>query len=148
MEETGQVVSRNPRRAQEALARYLVEAREGDRDTALFGLIELDHSVLPLLEAAYRSEPKGPVRALLVEASWQHRQQSVAPFLFEALNDADNETWRQALDGLVALASPTILDGLESALRVEADASRRQWFAEALDQIRQAITQPDDDAQE
>ncbi|HET6324970.1 MAG TPA: HEAT repeat domain-containing protein [Planctomycetaceae bacterium] len=138
----------NPSRVQEAFAHYLVEARGGDRDTALFGLIELDHSVLPLLQAAYHSEPEGTIRALLVEAIWQHRPQSVAPFLFEALKDADNETWMQALDGLVALASPTTRDGLECALRVEADARRREWFAEALDQIRQAIRLPDHDAQE
>ncbi|HEV8000733.1 MAG TPA: HEAT repeat domain-containing protein [Planctomycetaceae bacterium] len=141
-------MSLNPSRAQEALENYLVGARGGDRDTALFGLIELDHSVLPLLQAAYRSEPEASIRALLVEAIWQHRQQSVVPFLFEALKDADDETWMQALDGLVALASPTTRDGLESALGVEADARRREWFTEALDQIRQAITQPDHDAQE
>jgi hypothetical protein len=136
-------VSQNPSRVQEVIAHYLAGARGGDRDTALFSLIELDHSVLPLLQAAYRSEPEASIRALLVEAIWQHRQQSVVPFLFEALKGADDETWMQALDGLVALASPTTQDGLESALRAEADARRREWFTEALDQIRQAITQPD-----
>jgi hypothetical protein len=127
-------------RLEEAINHYLQKARSGDLGDALFGLIELDHTVLPLLEAAYRSERKSPIRALLVEAVWQHRQPSVVPFLFEALNDSDEETWQQALDGLVALASPETKDGLERMIRLEGHAKRREWFEEALGQIIDAIS--------
>jgi hypothetical protein len=148
VEEAGQIVTRRAIGSlQDAVGYYLERARSGDdRGGAFFGLIELNQAVLPFLEAAYRSERDGAIRALLVEVIWQHRQHTVVPFLFEALKDSDEETWMQALDGLVALASPDVRDGLESAIRLAAHEKQREWFQEALDQIQQALAQVDSDA--
>jgi hypothetical protein len=97
------------------------------------------------LQEACRSEKDGSVRDLLVQAVWQHRQQSSVPFLFEALQDSDEAVWMQALDGLVALASAATRDGLENAIRLESDARRHEWFQEALEQIKQAISVASDE---
>ncbi|HEV3298165.1 MAG TPA: HEAT repeat domain-containing protein [Planctomycetaceae bacterium] len=131
---------RDEKRDQEAVDYYLRKARSGDFDSAFFGLIECDHAVLPTLEVAYRSESDWAVRELLVEVIWQHRQQSLVPFLFEALQDPNEAVWMQALDGLVALASRAAKEGLEKAMSTEEQAKRREWMKEALDQIEQAIT--------
>src|SRR5262245_43265713 len=67
------------------VADYLSRYRRGDREAAFFGLLETDHAILPELVAAFRSESDSRVRAFLVEVIWLHRQQSVIPFLGEAL---------------------------------------------------------------
>ena len=114
----------------DCLGRY----RQGDREGAFFGLVETDHAVLPDLMAAFRTESDSRVRAFLVEVIWQHRQQSVIQFLGEALHDSEPVVWRQALDGLVTLASPAALEVLRSARQSGTDEFR-SWLAEAEKQI-------------
>jgi len=94
---------------------FLQRFREGHRADAFFGLLEMDHDVLPELMAAFRAERDAQVRAFIVEVIWRHRQQSVTPLLGEALRDSEPTVWRQALDGLVSLASPAALEVLRAA---------------------------------
>jgi hypothetical protein len=140
-------MSRKPeeRRNQETADYYLLKSQSGDLGSAFFGLIDCEHAVLPQLQDAYRSEKDWSVRDLLVEAVWQHRQQSSVPFLFEALQDGHEAVWMQALDGLVALASAATRDGLANAIRLEPDPKRREWFQEAVDQINLAISVASDE---
>ncbi len=79
------------------------------------GLLGMDHDALPELMGAFRAELDVQVRSFIVEVVWQHRQQSTTPFLGEALRDSEPVVWREALDGLVSLASPAALEVLRSA---------------------------------
>jgi len=116
---------------------YISEARNGDFDAAYHGLIELPNDLLPDLEDAYRSEADPVIRALIVEAVWQHRLPSSVDFLAIALEDPHPEVWKEALDGLVTLASPESRKVLELAKSRMAghDATFRAWVTEAIDQV-------------
>jgi HEAT repeat protein len=124
------------------IADLLHRFRKGCREEAFFGLLEMGHDVLPELMAAFRAERDAQVRAFIVEVVWQHRQQSVIPFLGEALRDPEPAVWRQALDGLVTLASPAALEVLRSARTRQFPNSRdtdefRRWLEEAIAQAEE-----------
>jgi hypothetical protein len=91
------------------------------------------------MRMAYSRENDIVVRAMIVEAIWQHRQQSVISFLADALRDPAPMVWKQALDGLVALASPEVMTVLRSAANREIEAERRAWIEEAIEQTTEAI---------
>ncbi len=123
---------------------YLQRFREGDRDGAFFGLLEMDHEALPMLMAFYRAEPDRDIREFLVEVIWRHRQLSTIFFLGEALWDAESAVWKQALDGLVTLASLPTLDVLRAARKrqfprqQDADEFGR-WIDEAFEQVESQL---------
>ncbi len=121
---------------------YLSEARNGDFDNAYHGLIELPIELLPELEEAYRREADPEIRVLIVEAVWQHRQPASVDFLAFALDDPHPDVWKQALDGLVTLASPDSSKTLALAKSglAEEDAILRAWIEEAIDQIDERST--------
>jgi len=121
---------------------YLSEARNGDFDAAYHSLIELPNDLLPDLEEAYRGEADPGIRALIVEAVWQHRLSTSVDFLAVALADPHPEVWKQAVDGLVTLASPEsrkVLDLAKSRVAGH-DAPFRDWIEEAIDQIGESTT--------
>jgi HEAT repeat protein len=118
---------------------YIERARSGDHEGAFHGLRELDLDALPALQEAYRYEDDPIVRSLVVEAIWQHRQPSVIGFLVDVLGDPMPVVWKQALDGLVTLASPESMTLLKSAADRESDAERRAWIEEAIEQSADAI---------
>ena len=118
---------------------YLERFRQGVRENAFLGLTEMDHDELPELIGEFNKERNSRTRAFLIEVIWQHRQQSVIPFLAEVLHDPEPEVWKEALDGLVALASPPALDALHSARTREFPRQRdtqefRRWIEEAIEQ--------------
>ena len=126
------------------ITEYLQRFRKGDRDGAFHGLLEMEHGILPELMAAFRSERDSRVREFLVEIIWQHRQASAIPFLKEALHDDAAAVWKQALDGLVALASTQALDVLRDARTRQFPAERateefRRWLDEAIEQAESEI---------
>ncbi len=123
------------------VAEYLQRYREGHRDEAFFGLLETGQDILPELISAFRTESASRVRAFLVEVIWQHRQQSVIPFLGQALRDSESVVWREALDGLVTLASPAALEVLRSAHH-SATGECRSWIAEAIEQVQEQMQRP------
>lgn len=90
-------------------------ANTGHREAAFHCLFELGERAIPRLAAAYRSEAEPAVRNLLVEVIWQLRSPTSIELLGEALQDPAPEVWKQALDGLVTLASPESLRILEAA---------------------------------
>lgn len=128
----------------EAVTYYLELARSGFRDEAFHGLRELSHDALPVMQSAYHNEHDPNIRELLVEAIWQHRQSSVIDFLLDALRHPDARVWKQALDGLVALASPAAIQALRSVWDRETDSERRAWFEEAIDQAGEEIERQSD----
>jgi len=121
------------------ITEYLDRFRQGDSDAAFFGLLEMEHEILPELMAAYRNEPTPRVRAFLVEVIWQHRQPLAIPFLGEALHDVESVVWKEAFNGLITLASPAALDVLRLArarhLTRQRDTDEfRSWLEEAIEQ--------------
>jgi HEAT repeat protein len=91
------------------------------------------------MQMAYTCEDDPVVRSMIVEAIWQHRQPSVVTFLADVLRDPTPMVWRQALDGLVTLASPESIRVLRSAADGEIEAGRRAWIEEAIEQATDAI---------
>jgi hypothetical protein len=123
----------------EAVQKCLRAYKAGNRDGALQGLLGLDHKVLPALITAFKQEKNVEAKAFLVNAIWQHRQQSVIPFLAEASCDPEALVWRQALDGLVALASRSALAAMRAAR--ERDFSSPQQAEEFRHRLEEAIAQ-------
>jgi hypothetical protein len=121
---------------------YLNMAKNGDSDVAYHGLIELPSNLPSDLEDAYRGEADPLVRALIVKAVWQHRLPISVGILAVALEDPHPDVWKEALDGLVTLASPESRKVLESAkhrLRGQ-DEVLLAWIDEAIDQMNESIT--------
>jgi hypothetical protein len=113
--------------------------RQGqDRYGAREALIETDHAILPELIETFRAESDTDVREFLVEIIWQHRQPSIISFLGETLGDSEPRVWQQAIDGLVALASPAALEVLRKA-RVVATGEFRSWLDEAIEQVEELL---------
>jgi HEAT repeat protein len=116
---------------------YLDWARSGNREAALTGLIELGEEAIPRLVGAYRAEADPVIRTLIVEGVWRIRSRASIEFLGEALEDPAPEVWKQALDGLVTLASPQSLRILEAAresVRVPDDGFHA-WVEGAIEDL-------------
>jgi hypothetical protein len=114
--------------------------RGGEEEAAFFALLEIPGDVLPALIDAFRIETDAAIRALLVRAAWDRRDHSALPFLGEALSELQEQVWQQALDGLVAFASPESLEILRRARHRDcaddAAAKRfRLWLEEAIQQV-------------
>lgn len=114
--------------------------RAGDEEAAFFTLIELDGDVLPALMEVFRQEQEAYVRAFLVKAAWERRDEAVIPFLGAVLNGAEEASWQQALDGLVAFASTqslAILNAARAREFAEDSLTRRfrLWLDEAIQQV-------------
>jgi HEAT repeat protein len=112
-------------------------AKTGHREAAFHCLFDLGERAIPRLAEAYRAEREPAVRNLLVEVVWQLRSPSSIEFLGEALQDPNPEVWKQALDGLVTLASPESLRILESArdrLGVDLD-DFQSWVEGAIEDV-------------
>jgi len=123
----------------EKIRTYLEDFKKDDSQNAFCALTNLPHDVLPELIATFKKEQEKRVRVFLVETIWQHRQQSVIPFLAEVLHDPDPDVWKEALDGLVTLASPQAVEAHRSAkqrqFKDDKDAQEfREWIDEAIEQ--------------
>ena len=125
---------------------YLKKLKCRDFDAAFHGLIEADHLVISRLIEIFEAETAPDTLGELVRIIWQHRQPSTIPFLGKALSDSSPEVWKNALDGLVALGSPSALPILKAALtrafatKKETDAFRK-WVNEAIDQLTANIAE-------
>ena len=118
---------------------YLGELRRGCSEDAICSLRELGEPILPRLHDEFLKEVNADVRALLVEVAWQTRSPAAIPLLAEALADPQAQVWKEALNGLVAIKTPEAIAVMKAALRHEdADATRREWIAEAIDQAESA----------
>jgi len=118
----------------------LEKFRRGDDETAFFELIETPGDVLTGIIDVFHAEPCADVRAFLVKAAWERREETVIRFLAEALNDPAEQVWQQALDGLVAFSLPSSLKVLQLARArkfTEKTAAKRfnLWLEEAIQQV-------------
>jgi len=119
---------------------YLTRLRSGDPD-AVFSLLELGTSVLPLLERAFSTEPDPEVREDLVHVAWQTRVPTALPMLTSAMDDPEPRVWKEAIDGLVTLGTPEAASVLRDAMvrnpnrRTTGRYSFSEWIDDALFQI-------------
>ena len=60
------------------------------------------------------------------------------PFLAALLDDPCPQVWKAALDGLVAMPCAESAKLLDQALSISV-GDKRQWIAEALEQVRVAV---------
>ncbi|WP_422932005.1 HEAT repeat domain-containing protein [Singulisphaera sp. PoT] len=118
---------------------YLERARAGDVENAFHRLRALPHDALPAMQSAFANEADPEIRELILQAIGQHRQPSTIPFFAGALRDTDPRVWKEALDGLVTLASSEALLSLKSARDREPDPEIRAWIEEAIEQTKEAL---------
>jgi hypothetical protein len=101
-----------------------------------FGII-----ALPLFIAAFQRETDPKRRSRLVRIVWQFRDSTALPALAEALRDAHEKVWKDALDGVVTLGGEQALRLLAEARATVAHYSdalvRIAWIDEAVEQIKQ-----------
>lgn len=127
-------------RFREQIAYYLDLARQGDTGNAFHGLIELGDDALPTLVETFEEERDGGIRELLINAIWEIRSASAIAILGAALRDPDRRVRYQALDGLVALASPETLAVLREARSLVLSSRSEtlefhEYLEEAIEQV-------------
>ena len=120
---------------------YLLEWDSGGWANAYHRLIELGPPILPELTRRFAGSRDVRFRAALVGLARHIRSADALPLFDRALRDDSPEVWKEALDGLVALASPASLLLIEAAMRQAppgrtSDADWRSWLQEALQQAR------------
>ena len=93
----------------------LEKFRRGDQEEAFYDLLELPGELLPDLIREFDTEPEPHVRALLIKVAWERKENGIVPFLQRALKFPMKLVWQQALDGLVAFASPEVHEILLNA---------------------------------
>jgi len=128
---------------------YLKELQKGNFESAFFGLLESRFNVLPHLIHAFQSEKNTEVRASLVKIIWEIRKPECIPLLNEALYDSEPSVWKEALNGLVTLASTESLGVLQSALNRSSQNGKngavfRKWIEEAIEQTSNEMKRCDD----
>ena len=116
----------------------------GDEEAAFYDLIELPGDLLTDLIEEFQATADSEVRALLVKAAWERKEQGVIPFLRDALTVPDELVWQQALDGLVAHASDETHEILLTARAQHfADETLTQrfrlWLGEAILQVESEL---------
>ncbi len=129
------------RRLRALVEHYLREWASSGWAAAYHALIELGPEVLPELEHRFAEARDVALRAALVQMARQMRSAEAIGLLDTALRDPEPAVWKEALDGLVALASPAAVGVLTEALmRTPPEGTAVEdwhpWIQEALDQAR------------
>jgi hypothetical protein len=93
---------------------------------------------------AFNKESDKETQAFLVNVIWQYRQPTAIPFLGNALLNSEPIVWKEAMDGLVTLASPESLDALLSARSRHFSKTHDreeffEWLEEAIEQVQKEM---------
>lgn len=98
---------------------------------------------LPFFIAAFQRETDPKRRSRLIRVVWQFRDSAALPALAEALRDAHQEVWKDALDGVVTLGGEEALRVLRHARTIAADYTdasvRLTWIDEAVKQVEKGL---------
>ncbi|MCS6285538.1 MAG: HEAT repeat domain-containing protein [Nitrospira sp.] len=125
----------NLERTQKAAA-LLSEGRTRGWDQLHCALSALLPEAIGVIVRAYHEESDTRQRESLLHLLWEFRDPAAIPTLAEALKDPSDRVWKEALDGLVTLGTPS-LSYLEDARNAQPQSSvTRQWLDEAIKQIQ------------
>jgi hypothetical protein len=95
--------------------------------------MDLGTEALPHFIDAVKRERDPRRRSRLIRVVWQFRDRSALPFLAEALQDSDDQVWKDALDGIVTVGGDQALQLLHDAQRAMlgvGDAEDLGWPAD------------------
>jgi hypothetical protein len=123
---------------------YLLEWDSRGWASAYHSLVELGPEALPALEKRFAESRDRVFRAAIVELARNFHSKDSLPLFATALHDGAPEVWKEALDGLVDLASLESISLLEEALKQDPPGRTpstewTSWLAEALEQARLAL---------
>lgn len=105
-------------------------------EDSFFALIEAGEGILPRLETQFHQETRPAHRAALIEIIWYYRNTKSLAILAEALADASEPVWQEALNGLVTIGGEGAQELLRAALPA-ADKNKQEWINEAIAQVRE-----------
>lgn len=122
---------------------YLREWDSRGWAAAYHSLIELGPRVLPEIEARFAESVDPAFRAALVQIAHHLHSDEALQLLAGALRDDAPEVWKEALDGLVDLATAGAIELLERARTADPPGETEleewaAWLEEALEQARAA----------
>jgi HEAT repeat protein len=119
---------------------YLHEWDSREWAHAYHSLIELGPQVLPELERRFHESRDAAFRGVLVELARQVHSADALPLFEGALADEAPEVWKQALDGLVSLASLASILLIERALArtPPGRTSAAEWYSWVQEALQQA----------
>jgi HEAT repeat protein len=123
---------------------YLREWDSSGWAGAYHSLIEIGPAIVPEITAHFEESGHPRFRAALVELSSRLRSDEALSLFALALEDEEPVVWKQALDALVTLASPSALDVLQAALTRDPPGGTdpgewRAWVDEAIGQVRATL---------
>jgi HEAT repeat protein len=121
----------------EHVADYVRDLSGPARDDAWHSLVEVGPDALPYLIEAFHVSSDASAKLGLARVIAEYRSEDALPFFAECLRNAEPDIWKAALDGLVSLGGRATLDILTIA-RNTSTPDRREWIAEAVEQIREA----------
>lgn len=118
----------------EEVAHYVRELARPRPGHAWHALVEMGPTALPLIVQAFEAARDRSVALELIRVVNEYRTHAALPFLTDLLRAEDPDNWKTPLDGIV------MLGGRESAkvlreLCQSANAEKRGWFEEAIEQI-------------
>jgi len=123
---------------------YLAEWDSTGWADAYHSLVELGPRTLPEIESYFVESGEPRFRAALVQLARRMHSAEALSLFSRALRDEAPLVWKEALDGLVDLASPASISLLEAAL-LETPRGRTEvaewtsWLEEALQQARASL---------
>lgn len=113
---------------------YVSQLSGARADDAWHSLVEAGPAAMPQLIAAYTRADEPHVKVALVSVISEWRNADAVPFLAAQLQDTNPEIWKAALDGLVTVGGPTVVDALRAA-RAQSPPARMAWIDEAIEQV-------------
>jgi HEAT repeat protein len=124
----------------EAVARHYVRALQGRNwEDAYHSLLEMGDQAIFVLGDELRKQPDASVRQILARLLGQSRSDQAVPLLEEVLEGTAPPLWKEALDALVTIGSPTALNCLLQ-VRQRADVYKKSCLDEAIGQVRDRIS--------
>jgi HEAT repeat protein len=123
--------------SREDIVQLIAQLHGPQGESALCSLTSMPET-LTMVAAACGAERTPERRAMLIHCLWQYRDRAAVPTLGSALRDADDQVWKEALDGLVTLggaeAERVLLD-TRDALVGDETRVKREWLEEAIEQL-------------
>ena len=111
-----------------------------DAQQAAANLLALSPIVIPDLIEEFWQARHPDLRATIVFVIAQFGDASALEFFIAAMDDVHEQTWMNALDGMVNIGGETVIKRLTRFMvSINPDDIRGAWTMEAIEQISQAL---------